>query len=235
MRTLKTEEMELVAGGVPGGGTRKLTINQEQRPGQWRSGSARRLRPNNGAENNASGTSRKPARYGKFAVVPTDQPGQTVRVPSGAGPHYNLNSTRTAKSTNGSWPSKSKLWQIKQILLLARVWPTARTTVGCRLSPRAPTPGRGRGVAPVPLGGDRGAADAMARHRDAGAAGFVPAVHARRRDRRRGDRRAALLRRIHAHGPRQRLAAAAGGRGPRAGPTPGHRRKSRRQRGSPGA
>ena len=75
MRTLKTEEMELVAGGDAGGApTRQRNEPRNNGLGNGDQDAPGGSGPNNGAENSAGGTTGNPPGSGNSPSSPTDQP-----------------------------------------------------------------------------------------------------------------------------------------------------------------
>jgi hypothetical protein len=71
MRALKTEEMELVAGGVPGEGAEHTQSTKNNGLGNGDQGAPGGSLPNNKAENNTGGnTTGNPPGSGNFPVVP---------------------------------------------------------------------------------------------------------------------------------------------------------------------
>lgn len=71
MRTLKTEELELVAGGVPGEGGEHTQSTKNNGLGNLNQGAPGGSLPNNGAENNVDGSSTgNPPGSGNFPVLP---------------------------------------------------------------------------------------------------------------------------------------------------------------------
>lgn len=71
MRSLKIEELELVAGGVPGEGGEHTQSTKNNGLGNLDQGAPGGSLPNNGAENNMGGNSvGNPPGDGKWDVVP---------------------------------------------------------------------------------------------------------------------------------------------------------------------
>ena len=71
MRTLKTEEMELVAGGDPGEGALHTHSSKNNGLGNGNQSAPGGSLPNNGAENNVNGSSTgNPPGSGNFPVIP---------------------------------------------------------------------------------------------------------------------------------------------------------------------
>ena len=71
MRSLRIEELELVAGGVPGEGGAHSQSTKNNGLGNLDQGAPGGSFPNNGAENNVNGSSTgNPPGSGNFPVVP---------------------------------------------------------------------------------------------------------------------------------------------------------------------